>query len=1043
MMDHTCKEMDMKFAIHTVRSGLLLAALILVIGLSRGSAQFISGTVSATDGHPLSGVSVQTQSGQQGTVTAADGTYSLLIEENSPSLTFSKPAFLSKTVFIGSKDSLDVVLQTDVHGIDKVIDLGWTQKKQKYVTGAVSVIAGSQLARSPVANLTATLAGRLSGLTTQETTSELSRATTNLYIRGFSTSRAGQPLVMIDGVMVPYKPNQTLDYISPDEIESIELLKDGVTQSMYGILGGNGVLLIKTKKGRQGPLQVRVRVDHAVQQVTTSPEMLSSGQYAALRQEAWANDYSGGANYQPLFTPEDIKKYQSHTDPLYPDHNWLDYYFKKVTSMQRVGVNAAGGNERVQFYSNLNLMYQHGFFHTDQSDYNPNPQDFWMNFRTNVDLNINQYLSAFVHIAGNIKREHTPGEGNSTVYASIFQLPPTMYGPLTPLAIDSASGKQLPDSRQVITSGDVENPTYGMLNRRGYHNHTVTNIFSHFGLNLDLGFLTKGLTASGLFAYQTNTVNSMNTLQDYRRMKRNTSEPDELIFDPVYSNENSPLAYSKGSSHYYHLSYQARLNYQRRFGKSQVGGVAYAFYQNLKEAGGWYPFNRFSSGAALNYDYDGRYMLVLNGGYSGSGQFSRGQRYTFTPGVGLAWSLKDEPFMESAGWLTQAKIRASWANTATDQNGEGRYAYLDDIRANKGGPISYLQYDIDENHFGNPDYAAEIIRKRNIGLDVGLFNKWTLSVDLFDAYTDNMVVGATNAVPLFQGRPLDAIPDLNIGEYENKGYEISLDFQQPIGEDWYVQVGGHFSHTQNKIRYNAEAERAEDYAYRYRSQGFPVGQAFGYMIDYSNGNGYINTADELEKSPAYETTKRLGDFLYVDTNGDGQIDDRDRVPLGTGSIPNNVYGVYGEVGYKHFDLYFLFQGVDHYRRLTMGWGVQPYYYEGIYSALHQHAWTPQRYESGAPITYPALSTLETASDEANNFFLYDKSYLRLKNVQLSYSLPLHLAEKIGAGAVRVIFSGQNLLTWDHMKTDDFGPEGGGYGAIPVYRVYNFGLDFTF
>lgn len=1033
----------MKFYIHKIFLSLLLVIPSLLMGVSRGYSQYITGKVTDEYGHPLNGVLIQTSNGKNGTSSGIDGKYDLITEDTSSFLIFSKPSFVSKTLFIGKKDRLNVQLQKDIHGVDEVIDLGWNKKKRKFITGAVSSVKGSELARSPVANLTLGFAGRFSGLTTQETSSELSRANTNLYIRGFSTSRAGQPLVMIDGIMVPYLPNQTLDYISPDEIESVELLKDGVTQSMYGILGGNGVLLINTKRGQKGPLEVSIRIDHAEQQVTTSPTMLSSGKYAALRQEAWYNDYGSNANYEPLYTLEQIKEFKSGTNPLYPDNNWLDYYFKKVTSMQRIGINAKGGNDRVQFYSNLNFMYQHGFFNTEQTDYNPNPHDIWANFRTNVDLNINKYLSGFVHIAGNIKREHTPGSGNSTIYSSIFQLPPTMYGPLTPKAIDSATGKELDDSRQVITSGDVKSPTYGMLNRSGYRNHTVTNIFSQFGLNLDLGFLTKGLSASGIFVYQTNTVNSMSTLQDYRRMKRNTSEMDQLVFDPVYSNENTPLSYSKGSSHYYHISYQSQLNYKRTFGKNHLGGVAYIFYQNLSEAGGWYPFNRLSSGAEINYSYDNRYMLVLNTGYSGSGQFSRKKRFTFTPGIGVAWSLKDEYFMKDLTWLSQAKIRGSWANTATDQNGEGRYAYLDDIRANKGGPIAYLQYDIDENHFGNPDYSAEIIRKRNVGIDIGLFNMITISADIFDEYTDNMVVGATNAVPLFQGRPLGTIPDLNIGKFKNKGYEISIDLKKSINQDLYMVIGGHLSHTKNKIIYNAEAEHSSDYVYRFRTQGYSVGQAFGYLIDYSNGNGYINTANELNQSPTYETTKRLGDFLYKDLNDDGEIDDRDRVPLGTGSIPNDVFGFYGEVSYKNFDLNFLFQGIGNYKRLEMGWGVRPFYYQGIYSELHEHAWTQERYQNGEPITYPALSTSQTASGEANNLFVYNKSYIRLKNIQVTYTLPVHVSQKMGANNVKIILSGQNLLTWDHMKTSDFGPEGGGYGAIPVYRVYNFGIDFTF
>lgn len=1032
-----------------MRSVRILAAILVMTiigiacGMSRAYSQAIAGRVTDQFGHPLSKVDVQTLEGKNGTSTSITGVFSLVVSDSRMSLVFSKPSFLSKTVEINGRDSINVILERDIHGEDEVIALGWDKTKRKYLTGSVSSVRGEELEKSPVANLTLTFPGRFTGLTTFETYSELSRSHTNLYIRGFSTSRAGGPMVMIDGIMVPYNANQTLDYISPDEIESVELLKDGVTQSMYGILGGNGVLLVNTKHGHKGPLNIGVRMDHSVQQVTTSPTMFPSWKYATLRQEAWQNDFGDKAGYEPIFTQEDIAKFKSGKDPLYPNHNWYDYFFRKVTSMQRLGINAEGGNDRVQFYSNLNFMLQHGFFKTDQEDYNPNPFDLWANFRSNVDLKINQYLSASLHLAGNVKREHTPGEGNSSIYSSIFHLPPSMFGPLTPVDIDSVTGKPLPDSRQVVTSGTEHNPTYGMLNRRGYRNHTVTNIFAQFDLKLDLSFLTEGLSAKGTFAYQTNSVNSLSTLQDYRRMKRDISQMDKLIFDPIYSNENTTLSYSKGASHYYHLSYQAQLNYNRSFGKHKVGGLAYAFYQNLIPAGGWYPNNRLMSGIKGTYSYDDRYMINVNTGYSGSGQFARNKRFIFTPGVGIAWSLKDEHFMEDVKWLSLAKIRASWANTATDQNGQGYYSYLDNFTQTQGGAIPYLKYVINENQFGNPNYSAEIIEKKNIGVDLGLFNMITVSVDVFNEHTNNMMIGSTTNIPLFQGRPLGSYPDLNRGEFKNQGYEVSLDIQKQLDQNWFVNIGGHLSETKNLVINNGEAERADDYVYRFRSQGFSVGQGFGYLIDYSNGNGYINTEDELKNSPDYEMEKRLGDFLYRDMNEDGRIDDKDRVPLGTGSIPEYMFGFYGRAAYKNFSLSILFQGIGNYSKILTGWGVQPHHYEGIYSNLHTHAWTKERYTNGEEITYPALSTVGTASDQGNNFFLYDRSYMRLKNVELGYVLPLKVTQKIGIDKIEITLSGQNLLTWDHMKTDDFGPEGNGFGAIPVYRVYNFGLDISF
>src|SRR5690625_1506773 len=1029
----------------------IVGTLIMVLGLASGYSQtyslMVQGKVVDEKGKELQGVTVVSENGKNGTSTDFDGKFSIEIDDGSKILIFSKKLFKDEVEKVEGLENIDVVLKKDVHNTDKRIALGWDEQKAQNLTGAVTIVDGSDLEKSPVANLNLALAGRFSGLTTQETFSELSRANSNLFIRGFSTSRSGGPVVMLDGIMIPYNANQTLDYISPEEIESISLLKDGFTQSMYGILGGNGILQVKTKRGRKGPIEISARLDNAVQEVTTSPTMLSSADYAALRQEAWHNDYSGDSNYEPIFTERQIEKFREGADPLYPNNNWYDYFFKRRTTMQRLGVNARGGNDRVQYYSNANFMFQNGYFNTDQEKYNPNPYNLWVNYRSNVDMKINDYLGAFLRLAGNVKREHTPGEGNASIYSSIFHLPPSMYGPVTPEAFDPETGEELSYSNQVITSGDERNPTYGMLNRRGYRNHTVTNIVSQFGFDLDMSFLTKGLTARGVFAYQTNTVGSLSTLQDYQRMKRNSTNWDELDFVPVYDNETTPLAYSKTHSHYYHLSYQAQINYAREFGKHQLNGIAYMFYQNLTKADtgspGLFPYNRVSSGVKGTYVYDDRYIVELNTGYSGSEQFSRDKRYTLTPGVGLGWILKNESFLNNIGWLSQAKIRGTWANTATDQNGQGRYTYLDDVTVNRGGPIAYLQYIVNENRFGNPIYAAEIIQKRNIGIDLGFFESFTFSVDIFDEYTDNMMVGATTSIPLFQGIPLGNYPDVNVGEFENKGFEISADFYKWIHSDWKIGLGGHLSKTRNRIINNNEAERADDYIFPFRSQGFSTGQAFGFLIDYSNGNGYINTEEELKNSPEYEKEKRIGDFLFQDLNGDGIVDDRDRVPLGSGSIPEMMYGFHGFLGYKNFDLNVLFQGVSGFSRITKGLGVEEHHYEGVYSRFHQNAWTEERYVNGDKITYPALSTNSTASHENNEFFLYDLSYLRLKNIEIGYTMPLEVSRRIGLDNIRFTLSGQNLLTWDHMKTDDFGPEGNGFGAIPVYRVYNLGVKLIF
>jgi TonB-dependent SusC/RagA subfamily outer membrane receptor len=291
--------------------------------------------------------------------------------------------------------------------------------------------------------------------------------------------------VIIDGISSSYNANESLDYITPAEIESVTVLKDASTEALYGIQGANGVIVITTKKGRAGKMKVNVRLDESIQQVTTKPTFISSDEYATLKNQAAYNDNNiGGLNQ--LYSDQQIANYKSGTDRnLYPNTNWYDMYMKKFAQMQRVNVDMEGGNDRVQYFTNVNMMHQGSQFNTDSSNsYDTNENFTWANIRSNVNAKLNPYLSAYLNLAGNIKRERTPGNGifSGSIYNSLFTMPSTVYGPTTPSYTD-ADGHPLGD--QVVATSLESNPTYGMLNRSGYTRYTVTNIYAHFGLNLD------------------------------------------------------------------------------------------------------------------------------------------------------------------------------------------------------------------------------------------------------------------------------------------------------------------------------------------------------------------------------------------------------------------------------------------------------------------------------------------------------------------------------------------------------------------------------
>ena len=813
-----------------IKITLLLAFMLMFSFGTTVSAQKLSTSVNGmvTDefGRPLAGVVINDESGNNGTTTNLKGEYKLLLNPESKMLIYSYAGFASQKVTTGDKDKIDVKLKWDADNKDEMIQLGYTSQRRNDVSGSIATVSGADLEKAPVANLPLAFAGRLPGLTAIENNSELSRSGTSLYIRGLNAARGNNPLVMIDGIIVAYNSAQTLDYISANEIESVTILKDASTQALYGIQGANGLMVITTKRGKKGAVQIKTTFDQSFQQATTIPTFFNSADYATMRNQAAFND-GKGLNY--LFTDQQIASYKAGDNPNYPNNNWYKRYMKDFGSMQRVGVNVTGGNDRVQYYSNVNFMHQGGVFKTDQTKYNPEMNNTWINYRSNVDMTLNKYLKAFVRLAGNIKRERTAGAGNATIYGSLFQMPSSTYGPLTPDVIDPNTGAVITPG-QVITTEQVGSPTYGMLNRTGYTRATVTNIVSQFGMNLDMSFLTKGLDWTGVLAYQTNGVGVLNTTQNYERWLR-TSNLDVLAFTKKGAETNTPLAYGKGSSFYYHLTYNTKLNYHRDFGKHQVGAMAYMFYQNLTKADnslpGLLPYNRVSSGAEATYGYDSKYLFKFDVGYSGSEQYARSVRYVATPAVSGAWVASKEDFMSDLTWLSNLKVRASYGKTANDQSGLGRFAYLDNVTA--GGAFNnptYLQYGISENQIGNPVIQAELSTKQNIGVDLGLFNALTVSVDFFKEHMDNMIVSAVSTIPLYQGVPLGNYPQSNAGTFDNKGYEISVNYDKQIDRDLTVTIGGQLSYNKNTVVKVNEAMKTVDYAYRKWQEGFSYGQEF-------------------------------------------------------------------------------------------------------------------------------------------------------------------------------------------------------------------------
>jgi TonB-linked SusC/RagA family outer membrane protein len=1008
----------------------------------------ISGIVSDPEGRPLSGVLVSGIETVYKTTTDIDGLYTLSTGGECSQLQFSLPGYLTQKAELNGEAFLDITLRrAETYNLEEQVLMGFTKQRKGDVTGAVSTVKGTELERTPIPNLGATLAGRLPGLIVRETSSEPSRISTSFWSRGASTNGAYQPLLVLDGFTYRDYAADLMAYISTMEVESISLLKDASTQALYGVQGGNGVLVITTKRGVQKKVSIDVHIDETMEQPTTQLTFIPSSDYVQMKNQAAYND---GLGEYYFFDRQTTEGFISGEDPeLYPSNNWRELNMKDQTFMQRVGINLTGGSEKAQFFTNLNVMHQDGMWKIDQTKYNPNNDYLWANFRSNVDLKLHKRLSVGLNLSGNIKRERGPGNNPNgetfgpDVYYRLYTLPPYVYGPTTPLIEDPETG-EITGGEVVVTQTEPWT-AYATLNRAGYKIRTNTNIYSQFFGKLDLDFLTKGLSLSGFGGYQTLAVGNMNTGQNFEKWIR-TNDYTDLEFTRLGTDENTSLAYSKATAYYYNLNFKGVLDYHRAFGKHDVTAMAFSYYQLMYRSGVSLPYKRLLSGVEAAYNYDDRYLLKLDLGYSGTEAYSREHRFTATPAVSAGWVLSNEAFLKGNTVLTYFKPRVSIGKTANDQ-GLGRYVYLDNISLSTGGPLSgYLRYIISEGQAANPEIKPEISVKTNVGIDFTLFNSLSVTADIFNEKMNSMLSGAVSTVPTYQGIALSYYPSTNTGKFENKGYELSVDYTKQLSKDFSFNLGGWVMYAKNKIVYNDEAVRDEDYAYRWRQEGYPYGQQFGYLVDKSNGNGFFNSEEELANSHlTYEIgSPRVGDLKYIDLNNDGIINDKDRAPIGTGALPLYTYALHGEFKYKNFDLSLLFQGIGQYWVIDTSTGRTEYGFDGVYSKWHLNAWTAERYANGETITYPALSTKANANHEANEFFMEDKSYLRLKNAELGYNFPRKIAKKISSQSIRLFVSGQNLMTWHHLTEDDYGPENNNYWLnIPVYKLYNIGLSVKF
>lgn len=1037
----------------------------------------VSGTVlDKTTNEPLIGVSVVVKGvASAGTITDMDGKFTLKLPYAEAPLVFSYLGYQPQEIIPGAKKELTVLLQEDTKALQEVVVVGYTKQRKETMVGSVATITTKDLTQSPTANINNALAGRLPGLVVnQYAGGEPGVDQSELFIRGKATYGNQSAIVIVDGI------ERDMSYLAPDEIETFTILKDASATAAYGIRGANGVIVITTKRGKAAEkATVNLKASIGINQPIGFPEYLGSADYATLYNEARLNDAKmTGADVSSLnlFSQQAIDNFRrakgDNSDGLGYDWDYYDFAFKP--GMQEdVSLSIRGGTDKVRYYVLANYFSQGGNYkYSDAGEYDSQTRFTRYNFRSNIDININRYLSTRLDLGARITDRNAPGTTAGRLMTICATQPPYL-----PILVEENSHPQNEEYIQQNSRGMLYGDNIyrynilGELSRTGYLNEKNTYLNGSFAMNLDMGFLTKGLKAEIMFSYDASEGRWINRkLDTYKDGYR--EYPKYATFMPIEGSDaymeggHYTGAYKTGNKYdidqtigngFSHNAsdgrtyIQARVDYNRVFkDRHEVTAMLLANRGN-RTVNNELAYHSQGITGRFAYYYNQKYLMEFNCGYNGSENFAPGKRYGFFPAGSIGWVISEEPFMKKASWIDFLKVRASYGLVGSD-NVSSRFPYL----AFYGGGSGYHFGNnfgtevggTSEGNLANENLTWEKARKLNVGIDFTTLNqRLALTVDAFYEYRFDIITD-------MNGDGIIGYPDIvgkdaalqNLGEVSNRGVDVELSWNDKIGKDFRYYIRPNLTFSRNRLEYKAEVARKNSWR---KETGKRLYENFVYVFDHFVANQ--DEADRLNKI-GYQPWGQLipGDVVYKDLDRNGVIDDEDRTAMGNPRSPELMFGIPFGFQYKNFDFSVLLQGATNTSILLNGAAVFdfPQFEQdkiGRVKKMHLDRWTP---ETAATAKYPALhyGTHDNNKNGNSSLFLYDASYLRLKNVEIGYNVSPNWLRKFHVQQARIYVQGLNLLTFDKLGDVDIDPEtksGDGASWYPIQKVFNFGIDITF
>lgn len=1050
-----------------VKAAMAAVLLLMVVGtgtaLAQQSGKTITGKVLDENNQPMPDVTIIVDGTTNGTMTGPDGTFTLGGVPSGATVIVSCIGYTDQVLPEGKTNYL-VSLVPDSEMLEETVVVAFGQQKKLSVTGAISTVASADLRKTTSTRLDNALAGRVTGLTSMQSGGGqpgVDGAT--MYLRGAATTNGKSPLILVDGV-----ERDNIRTIDMNEVESISVLKDASATALYGVQGANGVILIQTRKGQKGKAQLNISVDQSWTSFTKEPSRLHSWEYCELRNEALMND-----SQAPEFSEETIAKFRNPLlglDPsspdydnqvairkaVYCDNDYYRMYLKSNTPQTRANANISGGTDFVNYFVNVGYIHQGGNLNTESPDYLGYDPQCYMNrlsLRSNLDFHITKNLTASLNIASYAENVNMPAVGDlyrgdqSWMITDIIYQSQTIL-PISPGPVTDPRFGGVSDG--VVGYNYLDRSAYEIINRRGFHTNKRKNLNTQFSVNWDLGELvTKGLSVNGMAAYDTYNIGVLEGRKKERVYNvRVDYDSETLSYSSSNGDKIEPLTMTSSRLSNYQIYVQGSINYARTFGKHNVTAMATAYRRFWEGTSADIPYNVLGTAARATYSFDDRYLVEGNLGYNGSEQFAPSKRFGLFPSGSIGWIASNESFLKGNKYLTWLKFRASYGLVGNDSMGGLRFLYQDDNKIQSGnGFVQGLGGKIvKEGLIGNKSITWELSKKMNLGVEIGLFKDFRINVDYFTEKRDQILL-KRRTVPSFQGVSSDYIPRVNMGKVDNHGVDVEVSYSHTFNRDFSISSRVNFGFNDNTAIELDEPMRSEEYAYQYHEEGFRLGQEFGYLIDWdSPGNGYFTSQDEIDSYYPYGFggKPRVGDFVYKDVNGDGVIDQKDLSPIGySTTVPGLNYGISLGLNFKGIDFNVLFSGLGRYSKYYSGQGVVEWTKQGTYFDWTRNGWTEERYKNGEKITYPAISTTKTVSHTENDFFIQNRSFLRLKNIELGYTLPERFLSKVGVKALRVYVSGQNLFVWDNLRITHIDPEQNNSYGYPITKNVTLGLNINF